>query len=33
MAHVALVGSGDSELTGDKLLFMANGLLKDKTHP
>ena len=23
MAHVALVGSGDSELTGDKLLFMA----------
>lgn len=32
MALVALVGSGDSELTGDKLLFMAKGLLKDKTH-
>ena len=32
MALVALVGSGDSELTGDKLLFMAKGLLKDETH-
>ena len=29
---VALVGSGDSKLTGDKLLFMTKGLLKDKTH-